>query len=97
MGKAIPVLGYPSKAAACAAMSAAGKSDDHIARALNMSKYDVRKAVDGHVRPSSFMTVRRDPVGPLTYAKPRPSSLLDEIYLAAERAQQRRMARLQQQ
>lgn len=93
MGKAIPVLGYPSKAAACSALLGAGKTDAEVARALGISRPEVRKYADGYAKPLSMQAVK-DPTGPFTYAPKRPSSLEDEIYEAWQRAQAKKFSRV---
>jgi len=86
-----PVLGYPSKTAAANAMIRGGVPLGVVANRLGMPRDNVRRLIDKRAERKGT------PAPAYTLAPRRPSSLLDEIYLAAERAQQRRMARLQQQ
>lgn len=94
MGKATPVLGYRSKAAACYALMESGVPFDEIGRLIGIPKNDARKFAYGYAKPLSMQTVQRDPTGPFTYAPKRPSSLIDEIYEARQRAQARKLSRL---
>jgi len=85
----VPVLGYRSKSEAASALRAAGRSYDEIAAAIGCSADQARRLVR-YGAPALQQVVRPEPRGPFTYAKPRPSSLVDEIRIVAARAQARR-------
>lgn len=88
MVRSHPINGYRSKTAAASAMAEAGHPIDVIAKALGIP----RRRVPQFIHPASGVVIEKEPRGPFTYAKPRPSSIADEIFAAAARKEQRRTA-----
>ncbi len=97
MPRQIQTMGYPSRAAAAFAMRQSGQTVHEIAAQMGCEPKVIAKALREYSpvrRISHAVSSASISMANLTYAPRRPSSLMDEIMEARQRAHERRLQRM---